>query len=212
MSLSINLLILILTVGISITCFSNQELFSKLLYSPFNVRRNNEWYRILTHALVHGDYAHLFVNMYVLYMFGDILESEFMYRFDVVGGRIGYVALYVGGVLFASLPGLRKHSDNPGYSSVGASGAVAAVIFGFILVHPTETIYLFFAIPMPAFVLAILYLVYESYMDKRGGTRIAHDAHIWGAIFGLGFLILIRYEYLFEFIDKISYYIGSVLG
>lgn len=189
MSGGITIIIVIATAIASLGAFNDQSLLYKLMYSPYRAKRG-EWYRIISHAFVHADSTHLFINMFVLWMFGTLMESTF----DVVSpgnGKMLFMGLYFGGVLFASIPAMVKHSDNDSYWSLGASGAVSAVIFSYVLFYPTEVVYLFFVIPIPAILFGILYLVYEYYMDKRGRGNVAHDAHFWGALFGIIFVLIL---------------------
>lgn len=175
--------ILIATVLVSYQAMQRPVVKEKLLYVPYRVKHLNEWYRVLTHALVHADYTHLFVNAFVLWQFGMRLES--MFNMDGQPGL--FPLLYIGGVAFAAIPGMMRHHNNPGYRSLGASGAVSAVLIAYILHFPTTELLLFFIIPMPAFVAGILFFVYEHKMDQRGRSHIAHDAHLWGGLFGLLF-------------------------
>ena len=188
--LNVTLVIIIITVGVSYIAMKNRDVFVKLLYSPYQAFHRKEYYRLVTHALLHADWTHLFVNMWVLYIFGKLVESSFDY-YNEASGKFLFILLYVGGIIFATLPALRKHRDDHMYSSVGASGAVAAILFASIAIRPTMSIYLMFIpIPIPAFIFGILYLVYEAYMDKKANDYVAHDAHYYGAIFGILFTFL----------------------
>ena len=190
--MSITFIILGITIAVSIVALTKREYFYRLEYNPFSVLQRKQWHRLFSHALIHVDYMHLAVNMWVLYIFGG--NVEFLYGL-MFGSKSKwfFILLYVGGILFASLPALKKHRDNPNYSAVGASGAVSAVLFAAILLEPMRSIgFLFIPIGMPAFVFGILYLAYEIYMDKRSNDRIAHDAHYWGAIFGVVFTFILE--------------------
>ena len=141
--MSLTLIIVIITAAVSVLALNNKELFSKLLFSPFQVYHSKEYYRIITHAAVHGGWVHLFVNMYVLYIFGQTAERYFDV-YDETFGELRYVILYLGGIVFATLPSLKKHRDNFSYNSVGASGAVSAVLFSCIAFNPTMPIIFIF--------------------------------------------------------------------
>jgi membrane associated rhomboid family serine protease len=206
MAMSITLLIVIITSAISLMAINNKELFSKLLFSPFQVFHSKEYYRILTHAVVHGGWVHLFVNMYVLYIFGRTAETYFGV-YDESLGELRYVILYLGGIVFATLPSLKKHKDNFSYNSVGASGAVSAILFSCIAFNPTmPIIFIFLPIPMPAILFGVLYLVYEAYMDKNSSDSIAHDAHYYGAVFGILYTFISLPSSLVNFFGQIMDY------
>ena len=112
-----------------------------------------------------------------------------------------FAILYMMGILFATLLSLFKHKDNPGYNSLGASGAVMAVLFAFILMHPENRLGLLLlpGIEIPAYIFGPIILAVEYGMSKRGGTGIAHDAHFAGAIFGVLFITAVDYQYLLNF-------------
>ncbi len=192
MELSITLAIIAVTALVSIPAFGDQRLFTNLLFEPFVIKARGQWYRFLSHALVHANWPHLIVNMFVLYMFGRNVEVLYTILLRDTAW-IAYLTLYVGGVIFASLPGYRRHVLNPSYRAVGASGAVSAVLFAQVLMMPTSEVgFLFIPFPIPAFVFGILYLVYSWYMDKRGGDNVAHDAHFYGAVFGIVFTAIMH--------------------
>ncbi len=215
MTIPVTYVILAITVAVSLLCFGNQELKYKLTFSPYTARHHNRWYNVITHAFVHGDFVHLFFNMYVLYGFGYQVEGAYAFGLEAIFielyggfGQLWYGLLYLAGIVFATLPAFYKHSNNPNYLAVGASGAVSSVLFSFILFYPTDQLLLFF-IPMPAFVLGLLYLAFEYFMSKRGRTNIAHDAHFAGAIFGILFTIAVRPETAVEMIDQLALWWSS---
>ena len=204
--MSVTLIIVIITTAVSLGTMNNRDLFTKLLYSPYQVYHRKEYYRLFTHALLHAGWLHLFVNMYVLYIFGVKAEDSFSY-YRFANGWYLYTLLYLGGVFFATLPALRKHKDNFMYSSVGASGAVSAVLFACIAFDPTmPIIFIFLPIPIPAVLFGILYLAYEAYMDKRSVDYVAHDAHYYGALFGALYTFLSIPESFPVFLNRILSY------
>jgi len=204
--MSITLIIVVITSAFSIYAMNNKELFNKTLFSAYQVYHRKEYYRLLTHAFLHAGWLHLFVNMYVLYMFGSSAENYFI-AYKGTAGLLSYALLYVGGVIFATLPSLKKHKDNFMYSSVGASGAVSAILFASIVFNPTMSIYfIFLPIPIPAVVFGVLYLVYEAYMDKNSNDYVAHDAHYYGAIFGALFTFLLVPSAFINFFNQLIDY------
>ena len=195
---TITIIIIVVTSLISISAFSDGRVFSALLFEPYVIKVRNEWYRFFTHAFIHSNWPHLLVNMFVLFMFGRNVEP-LLGRITGGSGTLPFIALYVGGILFSSLPSYRKYVFDPGYRAVGASGAVSAVLFSQILMLPTTSVYFFLIpFPIPAFVFGGLYLFYSYYMDKRGGDNIAHDAHFYGAVFGIVFTAALEPQLLFD--------------
>ncbi|WP_106828829.1 rhomboid family intramembrane serine protease [Parabacteroides pacaensis] len=170
-----------ITVVVSYICFNNREWFIRLALIPYFTVKRNEWYRLITHGFVHADFTHLFVNMFTFWSFGTYMEHLFRY---LGYGNGGYMGLYFGGMIVASIPDLIKHHNNPNYVSIGASGAVSAVLFSSIFFDPWSKILLFAVIPIPGLVFGILYLFYCQYMNKRGGDNINHNAHFYGAVYG----------------------------
>jgi membrane associated rhomboid family serine protease len=221
MELGFIIVIILANVALSLYAFSNEGVYRKMLFNPYLAFHNKEWYRVLTHAFVHADFLHLLFNMYVLYMFGTYIEQIFtdpeMFGrlfpgLEFWGTGRGYLylfVLYFGGLTAATLPAFQKHRDNPAYNSVGASGAVSAIVMAIILLLPTMKLYLFFIpIGFPAFAMGGAYLAYEYYMSKRMSTGIAHDAHLWGGLFGLVFTLLIEPRFGLFFFERIGAFLG----
>jgi membrane associated rhomboid family serine protease len=216
----ITLIIAGLTVLVSIQAFSNSALFSRLLLHPWSVHRRREYYRLLSHALIHADTMHLFLNMFVFWSFGSFLENlfgreELFVRLfpDVPywgepAGALYFVLLYFGGVVVATLPAMRRHRDNPAYQAVGASGAVSAVMMAFMIMFPTYQVLFFFVIPCPAWLGALIFLGVEHWLSRRGRTHIAHDAHIWGALYGIAFVTVLYPGFIPAFFRSVAASLG----
>ncbi len=177
----ITYLILGITVVVSFICFGNQTLAMKLALSPYQVIHRKEWYRVITHGFVHADMIHLLVNMFTFWSFGIYMEQYYQY----VGlGKWGFLLLYFGGMIFSSSFDLAKQKDNPYYLSIGASGAVSAVLFSSIFFDPWGKIYFFALLPIPGILFGVVYLLYCQYMAKQASDHINHNAHFLGALFG----------------------------
>jgi|SRR5690554_14353 len=191
----VTLIIIVVTVLISIRAFKDAEIKYKWIFYPYKVNKEKEIYRIISHVFIHGDYMHLLFNMFVLFSFGQQMEYILNIYFGQGLGSLHFLALYFLGGLAASIWPYLRNKENPNYMSLGASGAVASVLFASILWMPEGGIYLMF-IPfeIPAWLFGILYLLFEFYMSKKGGTGIAHDAHFGGAIFGVIYVLLINFE------------------
>lgn len=200
-------IIIAITVIVSIWALSDAQLMEKLLFSPYKTIHGKEWHRLLSHAFVHADYVHLFVNMIVLLSFGMAAERIFeslKYNGIISSAPLHFLVLYFGGVVVASLTTLKKYKDNYYYRSVGASGAVSAVVFWCIFFNPLERLYLMAVIPIPGIVFGIAYLAYSHYMSKKDFDNINHDAHFVGAVFGFIYPILINPRLIFVFLGKLG--------
>jgi membrane associated rhomboid family serine protease len=200
---TMTLYILIITVIISIIAFSNNILMDKFIFNPYAVNHYNQWYRFFSSGFIHADWLHLIINMYVLYSFGNAVESFYGQIFGDIKGEYYFFLLYLGGLLIAVLPTYAKHKNSPHYNALGASGAVSAVVFSSIILSPWTKLYLYGIIGLPAIVFGVAYLGYSYYMDKKGGDQVNHNAHFWGAIFGIIYTIALKPALLGYFFNQI---------
>ena len=210
MVMTITLIIVIVTVLVSIGGFSNTKIIDDLIFYPPAIRRG-QFYRFITHGLIHANPMHLIFNMIALYSFGDNLET--LFAFPVVFGSLGkwlYIGLYISALVIASIPDYIRHRDHYNYRSLGASGAVSAVIFSSILFNPTGGIGFAFipGISIPGYIFGIVYLVISSVLARRAQDNIGHSAHITGAIYGLVFTYIATK--LLTHIDILDYFWQSV--
>jgi membrane associated rhomboid family serine protease len=202
--MSVSILIIIFTSLISYQAFNDYSLFSKLKHFPYEEKREKSFYRLVTSGFIHGNFTHLLVNMLVLYFFGDFVEYTFTAKFGLVFGKVAFLIFYILIIVLADLPTYYKHKDNPRFSSVGASGAISGLVFTYILYNPLSSLYLYFIIPINAVVFGIGYLWYSSYMSKKSGDHIDHDAHFAGAISGIFISLLIQPQLLSRFFNQIT--------
>lgn len=207
----VTLITVVLTVFVSYRAFNNRGLLSQLLFHPNSIAQNfnANSYRFLTSGFVHRDWIHLLFNMFVFFEFGKLVEQSYVAYFDV-GGRTLYVLMYLAGIVAGSLPSYIRHRDNPGYAALGASGAVSGIVLAFIFFQPLAPLrFLFFPFfDIPAIVLGIGYLMYSSYMSRRGGDGVAHDAHLYGALFG--FVFTLGCDLIFTQGQLLNLFIGSI--
>ncbi|MGF7231548.1 rhomboid family intramembrane serine protease [Arachidicoccus sp.] len=189
---SITLLIVIVTCVVSFVAFSNQKYIDDLIFYPPAISRRKQWYRFFSCGLIHADFAHLAFNMYAFYTFGEYVEDAFNNIFGPTSGRILYLLLYVSALMVCLLPTYFKNKDNYAYKSLGASGAVSAVVFASILLMPTSEIGLIFVpfLRLPSFIFGAIYLIITAWLDRRGSGRINHSAHLYGSLYGIVFLIV----------------------
>ena len=190
---------------IAITCvvswiaFNNRKLADRLILWPPAIDKHKQYDRLVTYGFIHADFMHLLFNMITLYFFGRQIEALMT---SLVGVWV-YPVFYLSALVVSILPTYLKNQHNPNYLSLGASGAVSAVLFAFILVAPWQLIFVLF-IPLPAVVFAFLYVGYSIWMDRRGGDRINHSAHLAGAAYGVMFLIIMRPQVLQHFLRQLQ--------
>lgn len=207
--MSVTLIITIITVVVSFLGFKNQEIINKLIFYPPAVTQDREYYRFITCGFIHADIGHLAFNMISFYLFSDgLVEPAFIEYFGEYG-KFALVSMYFVALVVCLLPTYFKNKNNENYRSLGASGAVSAVVFAGLMISPLSQIG-FFIIPpiIPGFIFGPLYLLLSFYMNKKGGDNINHSAHIWGAIFGLAFIIVATRMY--SNVDIVSTFVESV--
>ncbi len=204
--MTLTITLIIITILISLLAFNDRNLMGKLLFTPYDVRHSNQWYRFITSGFIHADFMHLAMNMFVFYTFGEAVENVYVVLFGTKG-KLFFLILYIGAMIFADLATYAKHNNDRYYASLGASGAVSGVMFAFIFFAPWQGLtFIFFPFAkIPAFILGILYLVYSSYMSRKGGDRINHDAHFYGAVFGFLFTIALKPDLVKFFLEQITH-------
>jgi membrane associated rhomboid family serine protease len=199
LSINSNLIIIAVTCLISILGFNNARLVQQLILWPPALSRDHQYYRLVTYGVLHADPQHLLFNMLTLYFFGNAMEALYTHFL----GPLGFVLFYLGGLIASILPTYLSNRGNTRYHSLGASGAVSAVLFAFILLQPWATIY-FIVLPLPAILYAVAYVAYTFYMERRGMDNINHSAHLWGALYGIVFTIIMEPR-------VISFFVASLM-
>ena len=188
---------------VTIYSWNNQPVIRRFIFNPYIVEQNKEYYRFLTSGFLHKDIAHLLFNMLALYFFGEVVEVIYTYYYGNLG-YLFYILLFYGGMIIADIPTYFKHRQDPYYNSLGASGGVSAVLFSAILFRPTSSICLYFAICLPAFIMGALYIIYSYYQGRRSSDGINHNAHLFGALYGIAFTGIIKPDVIISFFNKIS--------
>ncbi len=196
------LIIIIITCLISILAFSNKELFYRFQLNSYQVYHKKEILRMISHGFLHADWLHLIINMIVLYSFGNAVEKYFHYYFKYP--VLYFILFYFLAIIISSLLSVFKQKDNHLYNTVGASGAVSAIVFASIFFNPWQKIYFYGIIGLPGVVLGILYLIYSYYMSKKSKDNINHDAHFIGAVFGFIFPLIIDINLIKIFTSQIT--------
>lgn len=211
MNLSITLIFIIACGIVSVMAFSRPQMLSKWIGWPYRMKNNNEYYRLLSSGFVHADYIHLIINLFVLYQFGTIVEMTFIEVFSDQG-RIYYALLLLLGIAVPDLIDYFIHKDHPEYRSLGASGAVSAVLFSYVLFNPWAKIYLYGIIPIYTIVAALLYVIYSIYQDKKANDNVNHMAHLTGAVFGFVFTLMLKPGLWNYFIEEVINGAKTLIG
>lgn len=189
-----------ITILTSLVAFYNDNLYANMILHPYSVSRGQRIYTVITSGMIHNDWMHLFFNM--------LSFSFFAFDLEPIIGHWQFGFLYIGSLILSDLPTVYKHKNHDWYHSLGASGAVSAVIFSFILYIPLAPMGLIFLpIRIPAALFGVLYLVYCNYASKNANDNINHDAHMFGALSGLLITIILHPHQASEFIKQI---IGGV--
>ena len=188
-------LIFVITIITTLMAFNNETLMGNLILHPYSVYRKKKVYTVITSGLIHGDWMHLLFNMFSYYFFAFGLERMM--------GHWQFGLLYVASLILSDVPTIFKHKNDWGYRCLGASGAVSAVIFAYILYQPAiEMIIMPIPFGIPAILFGPLYLLYCHYASKHARDNVNHDAHMYGALSGVVITILLDYHVLSNFIVK----------
>jgi len=209
MNIPLTYILIGITVAISFYSFNKPTVLQSLMMNPYQISHHGQFYRFITSGFIHQHHMHLLVNMFSFYFFGTAVEQIFGFLFAEAGPYY-FIALYLLAIIVSDLPTYFKKRNNPNYNSLGASGGVAAIIFAFIIFQPLQDICLYFVICIPGFILGVGYIAYSYYQGKRSKDNINHEAHLYGALFGLLFCVVtypasiaIFYEQVAEWLHKL---------
>lgn len=214
-------LLLGFTCLVSLLYMQNQEFKNRFMFNAYAIKHRNEWWRWFTGGILHADGIHLLFNMMTLYFFGEVVEATFNGQtrlnteslhhplFGSGKGSLMFFLLYASAIPISSAYSFFKNRNNPYYNALGASGAVSAIVYAFILLAPVQKIYIFGALGVPGWIYGILYLIISWNLARRNVGNIGHDAHFFGAVYGFVFPIVF-FPFLAE--NFISQIIGSFLN
>jgi membrane associated rhomboid family serine protease len=177
------LIILIVTIVVSVIGLSSPRVIERSLLRPYQVANGSGYAGLLTSGFVHADVGHMLFNLITFY--------SFAFKLEPVIGSEKFVVLYFGSLLIANLGTVFQHRNDPNYASLGASGAILGVLFASIVYFPRQSLYILpLPVPIPAPLFAIGYLAYTWYSSRTRRGNINHDAHLFGALAGLAFVLL----------------------
>ena len=209
--MSITFLIIAITSVTSFIAFSKQSLKDDLLFWPYKIKREGQLYRFVTHGALHADAMHLIFNMVSFYSFGIALENYLFLAMFGEMSRAMLAVMYVSAIVVAVIPDYFRYQDKSFYRSLGASGAVSAVVFSAITIQPKMPIQFFFIpYPIPGYLFGLGFLLLSAALAKKGTGNIGHNAHFWGSIYGVLFTYVAA-RYVTK-IDLLEYFIKTVLG
>ena len=209
------ILILIgLTVLVSVYAWSKPELMRAGILEPYVMARTGgQWYRLLSSGFLHADWAHLLFNMFAFYSFSPVVLSTLAAGYGPGAGVGLFLLLYLGGIIVSDLPTYFQHRDDRDYRSLGASGGVSSVLFASIVLFPVNANgggIIIFPIPfaIQPFIFGVLYLAYSWYMGRRRGDNVNHDAHFYGAVFGVLLIALLIPGVVPHFVEQVRKFIS----
>lgn len=186
----------------SLIALSNPPFMNRNLFHVGPILERREWHRMVTSGFLHGGFLHLFVNMYVLFMFGGFVER--------VVGPVSYIIIYFAALLGGNVWALLENRTKPAYRALGASGATSGIVMSFILFRPFEPL-MIFPIPffMPAVLLGIVFVVGSAILAQRDNKTIGHEAHLGGALAGILATIAVQPAALSNFSSEVARALGG---
>lgn len=204
MDLTATIILIGITVLTSYQGWKKPDFLERWMFTPYLIQSKSQWDRFVLSGFIHKDNIHLLFNMFTFFFFGRVVEMFLMYRLGTGLGLVIYVLFYIGAIVVADIPTYIKHKANYRYRALGASGGVSATVFGSIVIMPLSDICLFGIICLPGFVLGLLFLIYTYVQSKKGDDGINHSAHLYGAIFGIVFVLIISPQSGLHFIEQIK--------
>ncbi|MEO8794125.1 MAG: rhomboid family intramembrane serine protease [Daejeonella sp.] len=195
--------IFLITIVTSLYAFSNPEIYGKFMLHPYSVSRGERLYSLITSGLIHKDWTHLLVNMFSYYFFAFNLERTFVSLSS--WGHVQFGILYFVSIVLSDVTSIAKHKEHFWFNSLGASGAVCAVVFSYILFYPMNKIFVFpLPIPIPSVIYGFLFLGYCWYAARNSRDAINHDAHFYGALTGVLLTIIFYPQVAAFFVSQIT--------
>ncbi len=204
MELSLTIILIAITCASSYYAWKNPEFLEKSLFTPYRVYNRKEYARFILSGFVHKDGVHLLFNMFTFYFFGEVVEIFLGYMLGENLGNLVFVLFYLSAIVISDIPTYIKEKENPSYHALGASGGTAAMVFASIVLMPLADICIFGIFCLPGFLLGVMFLAYAYFKGKAADDNINHDAHLYGALFGIAFILLLEPARAGHFWDQIK--------
>jgi membrane associated rhomboid family serine protease len=206
MDLSLTTILIGITALSSIIAFNRPTLLDRWMFMPYRIKQRNQWDRFILSGFIHKDYMHLLFNMFTFYFFGGVVERFFKFQFGLELGGLIFLGFYLIAIVLADIPTFLKEQGNSYYQALGASGGTSATVFASIILMPLSDICLFGLLCLPGFLLGGFFLIYSFGKGQQGQDNINHDAHLYGAIFGIVCILLLSPNSAAMFLEQILSY------
>lgn len=206
MDFSLTTLLIGVTALSSILALNRPALLDRWMFIPYQIKQRNQWDRFILSGFIHKDYMHLLFNMFTFYFFGGVVERFFKFQFGLELGGLIFVGFYFAALVIADVPTFLKQQGNSYYRALGASGGTSATVFASIILMPLSDICLFGLLCLPGFLLGGFFLIYSFVKGQQGQDNINHDAHLYGAIFGIVCILILSPNSAVMFLEQIRSY------
>jgi membrane associated rhomboid family serine protease len=204
MEISLTVILIAITCASSYYAWKNPAFIERSLFTPYRVKHRKEYARFILSGFIHKDGVHLLFNMFTFYFFGQVVEQFLGYQFGANTGNVVFVLFYLFAIVISDIPTYLKEKDNPSYHALGASGGTAAMVFASIVLMPLADVCIFGIFCLPGFLLGAMFLAYAYFKGKNADDNINHDAHLYGALFGIAFILFIEPARAGHFWDQIK--------
>lgn len=206
--MSFTITLIIITVALSVYAQNTPGIKSQWMMNPYQAYHRKQYYRFITSGFIHDDWMHLGFNMFTMMFFGQVIETTYMMYFGIQTGQFLFLVLYIGGIVVSDIPNFLRYKDAPAYNTLGASGGVSSVIFACILFNPLANICLYALLCLPGFILGTFYIIYSATLARGSHDNVNHNAHLYGALFGLAFSIAILPQVVPHFFQQLANWKG----
>lgn len=206
MDFSLTLVLIAVTCLSSYYAWQNPQYMASSMFTPYHIHQRGEYQRFVLSGFIHKDGTHLLFNMFTFYFFGNIVEQFLVYKMGLIPGWVVYLLFYITAIVIADIPTFFKHKNDPRYHALGASGGTSATVFASIILMPLSDVCIFGIFCLPGFILGFFFLAYSYIKGKEEVGNINHSAHLYGALYGIVFILILSPFSALDFFDQIISY------